>query len=195
MNKYFKFILTGAIGILIGIFSTTLWMKHQSPKPINFSITNKNILTKTSNINYSSDKLPQIRVTQETAVKKFKSLYSNAVIKSITLSLTNDVYTYKIIGFDTVKDCTIQIDATNDKIIGQSTQVLDYDYEKEEYLNLNKTISRQEATTVALQELHGAIPIFWELTDENGKAIWKINLIYNDQKREIKIDAFNKNII
>ena len=38
-------------------------------------------------------------------------------------------------------------------------------------------------------------PILWELTDEDGKAIWKINLIYNNQKRELKIDALNKNII
>lgn len=79
--------------------------------------------------------------------------------------------------------------------MGQSTQLLDYDYTKEEALNLKKTISRQEANAVALRELRGATPILWELTDEDGKAIWKINLIYNNQKRELKIDALNKNII
>ncbi|MCT3403464.1 PepSY domain-containing protein [Lactobacillus helveticus] len=139
--------------------------------------------------------MPQIRMNQASAIQRFKSLYSNAAIKSITLALRNDIYVYTIVGFDSVKDCTIQIDATNNKIIGQSTQILDYDYVKEEALNLKKTISRQEANEIALRDLRGTNTILWELTDENGKAIWKINLIYQNQKRELKIDALNKNII
>ncbi|ALI53169.1 PepSY domain-containing protein [Lactobacillus helveticus] len=134
-------------------------------------------------------------MNQASAIQRFKSLYSNAAIKSITLALRNDIYVYTIVGFDSVKDCTIQIAATNNKIIGQSTQILDYDYVKEEALNLKKTISRQEANEIALRDLRGATTILWELTDENGKAIWKINLIYQNQKRELKIDALNKNII
>lgn len=193
MKKIIKPFLIGVIGILIGIFSTIFWTKHQPQKPINFSIANKNVVPK--NVSYSSNKLPQIRMNQASAIQRFKSLYSNAAIKSITLALRNDIYVYTIVGFDSVKDCTIQIDATNNKIIGQSTQILDYDYVKEEALNLKKTISRQEANEIALRDLRGATQILWELTDENGKAIWKINLIYQNQKRELKIDALNKNII
>lgn len=193
MKKFIKPVLIGVTGILIGVFSTIFWIKQQPQKPINFSITTKNVLPK--NVNYSSNKLPQIRMSQVSAIQKFKSLYSNAEIKSITLALKNDTYVYTIVGFDSIKDCTIQLDATNNKIMGQSTQLLDYDYNKEEALNLKKTISRQEANAVALRELRGATPILWELTDEDGKAIWKINLIYNNQKRELKIDALNKNII
>lgn len=193
MKKFIKPVLIGVTGTLIGVFSTIFWIKQQPQKPINFSITTKNVLPK--NVNYSSNKLPQIRMSQVSAIQKFKSLYSNAEIKSITLALKNDTYVYTIVGFDSIKDCTIQLDATNNKIMGQSTQLLDYDYNKEEALNLKKTISRQEANVVALRELRGATPILWELTDEDGKAIWKINLIYNNQKRELKIDALNKNII
>ena len=193
MKKFIKPVLIVVTGTLIGVFSTIFWIKQQPQKPINFSITTKNVLPK--NVNYSSNKLPQIRMSQVSAIQKFKSLYSNAEIKSITLALKNDTYVYTIVGFDSIKDCTIQLDATNNKIMGQSTQLLDYDYNKEEALNLKKTISRQEANVVALRELRGATPILWELTDEDGKAIWKINLIYNNQKRELKIDALNKNII
>ena len=193
MKKFIKPVLIGVTGTLIGVFSTIFWIKQQPQKPINFSITTKNVLPK--NVNYSSNKLPQIRMSQVSAIQKFKFLYSNAEIKSITLALKNDTYVYTIVGFDSIKDCTIQLDATNNKIMGQSTQLLDYDYNKEEALNLKKTISRQEANAVALRELRGATPILWELTDEDGKAIWKINLIYNNQKRELKIDALNKNII
>lgn len=193
MKKITKQVLIGIIGILIGAFSTLLLIKHQPQKPINFSITSKNMAPK--NMTYSSNKLPPIKIDQTSAIQKFKSLYSNAAINSITLTLEKDSYVYNIVGFDSTKDCTIQIDATNNKIIGQSTQILDYDYEKEDALNLKKTISRQEADTIALRELRGATPILWELTDENGKAIWKITLIYNNQKRELKIDALDKNII
>ena len=90
-------------------------------------------------------------------------------IKSITLSLSKDIYVYDIVGYDDRKDCTIQVDATNNKILGQSTQVLDYDYEKDASLNLKKTISRQEANEVALKEFSGRTPISWELTDDNNQ--------------------------
>ena len=50
MKKIIKPFLIGVISILIGIFSTIFWTKHQPQKPINFSITNKNV-------SYSSNKL------------------------------------------------------------------------------------------------------------------------------------------
>lgn len=53
----------------------------------------------------------------------------------------------------------IQIDATNNKIIGQSTQVLNYDFYKESYLNLNKTISRSEASEIATKEFNNETAI------------------------------------
>lgn len=68
-------------------------------------------------ISYSSDKLPAIRVNQRNAIKKFNSLYSSAVIKSITLGLDNNIYVYNIVGYDDRKDCMIQIDATNNKLL------------------------------------------------------------------------------
>ncbi|WP_217270429.1 hypothetical protein, partial [Lactobacillus helveticus] len=42
-KKIIKPFLIGVIGIWIGIFSTIFWTKHQPQKPINFSITNKNV--------------------------------------------------------------------------------------------------------------------------------------------------------
>ena len=139
--------------------------------------------------------MPTIRVNQASAIRKFKSLYSNAVIKSISLTLNKDIYVYNIIGFDDRKDCMIQVDATNNKIIGQSTQVLNYDFDKESYLNLNKTISRSEASEIATKEFNNETPISWKLEDVNDQAIWKIVLIRNEQKREIKINAETKELL
>ncbi|MBW8037429.1 hypothetical protein E0700_03910 [Lactobacillus helveticus] len=78
MKKIIKPFLIGVIGILIGIFSTIFWTKHQPQKPINSSITNKNVVPK--NVSYSSNKLPQIRMNQASAIQRFKSLYSNAAM-------------------------------------------------------------------------------------------------------------------
>lgn len=132
---------------------------------------------------------------QSGAIRKFKSLYSSAMIKSISLALNKGIYVYNIVGFDDRKDCMIQVDATNNKILGQSTQVLNYDFDKETYLNLNKTISRKEATEIATKEFRNSIPISWELEDVNDQAIWKIILIRDEQKREIKINAETKELI
>ncbi|KRM03888.1 PepSY domain-containing protein [Lactobacillus kitasatonis] len=117
------------------------------------------------------------------------------MIKSISLTLNKGIYVYNIVGFDDRKDCMIQVDATNNKILGQSTQVLNYDFDKETYLNLNKTISLKEATEIATKEFRNSIPISWELEDVNDQAIWKIILIRDEQKREIKINAETKELI
>lgn len=98
-------------------------------------------------------------------------------------------------GYDDRKDCTIQVDATNNKILGQSTQVLDYDYEKDASLNLKKTISRQEANEIALKEFSGGTPISWELTDDNNHSIWKVKMIHGEHKHTVKINARTKAVI
>lgn len=111
------------------------------------------------------------------------------------MTLRDNIYLYNITGYDNLKDCSIQIDATNNKILGQSTQIFDYDYDDETTLNLNKTISRSRANKIANQEIGGGTPIFWELTDDNDRAIWKVNLVQHGQKRTVKIDARNGDVI
>lgn len=194
MQKFIKPILIAILGILIGAGATFLITNSKS-QPITFNITTTDSMGKMQNMSYSIDKLPQIKVSQTEAIRKFKSLYSAAEIKSIALSLDNERYVYNIIGFDNRKDCTMQIDATNNKILGQSTQVLDYDYEKSASLDLNKTISRKEATTTALKEYKNATPIYWELEEDNDQSLWKIYLVHDSHKYTVKIDAKNKNII
>lgn len=195
MKKFFLIIASMIAGIAIGISGTIIFNARQPEKPSNFTVRTINSVTKTQNVNYSSDRLPAIHVSQEDAVQKFKSLYSSAKIKSISLTLRDNIYLYNITGYDNLKDCSIQIDATNNKILGQSTQIFDYDYDEETALNLNKTISRSRANKIANQEIGGGTPIFWELTDDNDRAIWKVNLVQHGQKRTVKIDARNGDVI
>lgn len=193
MKKILLAILNIGIGIGVGIFIAKNYLTQ--PQANNITVSVGDFLNKTQQVSYSSKKLPTIQTSQAAAIQKFKSLYSNAEIKSISLVLDNDIYVYNIVGYDSHKDCMIQIDATNNQIIGQSTQVLDYDYDKESSLNLKKTISRKKATSIALREVPGATPLSWELEDDNDQAIWKINLIENNQKRIVKINAETKQVI
>lgn len=194
-EKIFFAILNIGIGIGLGIFIAKNYMTQPEPKTNNVTVSVGDFLNKTQKVSYSSDKLPAIQTSQADAIRKFKSLYSSAEIKSISLVLDNGIYVYNIIGYDNYKDCMIQVDGTNNQIIGQSTQVLDYDYDKESSLNLKKTISRKEATSIALREVPGATPLSWELEDDNDQAIWKINLVENSQKRVVKINAVTKHVM
>lgn len=189
MKRFLTIIISICIGVVIGTTFVTAQTAKETAKPCNVTVHVGDFLNKTQAVSYSSDKLPVIRVDQATAIRKFRSLYSSAMIKSISLTLDKDAYVYNIVGFDDRKDCMIQIDATNNKIIGQSTQVLNYDFDKETYLNLDKTISRKKATAIATKEFSNGTPISWELEDINEQAIWKIILIRDEQKREIKINA------
>ncbi|MGN1272386.1 MAG: PepSY domain-containing protein [Lactobacillus sp.] len=195
MKKIFSIILSVGIGIVLGVIFTKAYLAHTETKTSNVTVHVGDFLNRTEQISYSSDKLPTIHTSQEDAIQKFKSLYSSAEIKSISLVLDHDVYVYNIVGYDDRKDCMIQVDASNNKIVGQSTQVLDYDYEKESSLNLDKTISRKVATSIALKEVPGATPISWELEDVNDQAIWKIDLVENGHKRIVKINAETKDIM
>lgn len=195
MKKTFTISIGLLAGIIIGVISTCLILGKQKPQPSNFTVHIANSATKPTSVNYSSDNLPKINLSQSAAINKFRSLYSSAVIKSITLNLNKDIYIYNITGFDDRKDCTIQIDATNNKILGQSTQVLDYNYEKGTSLNLKKTISRHEATEIALKEVNNSTPISWELADDNDQEIWKVVLIHSGHKHTVKINAQTKEVI
>ena len=157
MKEFLTFILSIFAGNAIGIAISHA--NQETPKTSNVTVHVGDFLNKTQAVSYSTDKLPTIRVNQASAIRKFKSLYSSAAIKSISLTLDKDIYVYNIIGFDDQKDCMIQVDATNNKIIGQSTQVLNYDFYKESYLNLNKTISRSEASEIATKEFNNETAI------------------------------------
>lgn len=195
MKKLLTIITSIFAGIIIGITFSKLTTAKEPVKSNNVTVNVGDFLNRTQAVTYSSKKMPAIKIDQDTAIRKFKSLYPNAMIKSISLTLDKDIYVYNIVGFDEHKDCMIQVDATHDKITGQSTQVLNYDFDKESYLDLNNTISRQTATRIALQEFKNSTPISWELEDIDDQAIWKIILIRDGQKREIKIDANTKEIL
>lgn len=111
-EKIFFAILNIGIGIGLGIFIAKNYMTQLEPKTNNVTVSVGDFLNKTQKVSYSSDKLPAIQTSQADAIRKFKSLYSSAEIKSISLVLDNGIYVYNIIGYDNYKDCMIQVDAT-----------------------------------------------------------------------------------
>ena len=83
MKRFLTFILSIFAGIAIGIAISHA--NQETRKTSNVTVHVGDFLNKTQAVSYSTDKLPTIRVNQASAIRKFKSLYSNAVIKSISL--------------------------------------------------------------------------------------------------------------
>ena len=79
MRKFFIIISSIIIGLLIGIIGATIYLNSQSSKVSNFTIRTTNLAAKPETISYSSNNLPQINLSQDSAVQKFKSLYTHAV--------------------------------------------------------------------------------------------------------------------
>lgn len=88
MKKIFLAILNIGIGIGLGIFIAKNYMTQLESKTNNVTVSVGDFLNKTQKVSYSSDKLPAIQTSQAAAILKFKSLYSSAEIKSISLVQT-----------------------------------------------------------------------------------------------------------
>ncbi len=79
MRKFFIIISSIITGLLIGIIGATIYLNSQSSKVSNFTIRTTNLTAQPKMISYSSNNLPQINLSQDSAVQKFKSLYTHAV--------------------------------------------------------------------------------------------------------------------
>lgn len=195
MKKYLTYFITLLIGISIGVGTTLFVSKQQSTPQSEETVAPKSEDTTTSLANEETNKVPIIKVSQEAAIKQFTRLYSTVKISNIDLKIENGNYIYTLEGFDERKDCTMQIDATNDKIIGQSTIRHGYDTHEQEALNLNKCISRSEASKVALQHTNGGQARAWNLSNEKEMPIWTISVVNDNEVQEVKFNAETKEII
>lgn len=135
----------------------------------------------------------KIKVSQNSAVKKFKARY-NAKVKSINLEKENGRYVYEIEGFSSTREYEMKINASSGKVISAHSEKLDHDYRKTA-LNLKKTISRSTATKIAQKRISGSKAIEWNLERENSRSVWEVTVTKNGQKSDVKINALTKKVI
>ena len=167
---------------------------------IAIGLTIKEFLPATHSYPVKKEKISSIiKISQNRAIKDFHRLYPNAKVTEIKLTIQHQSYIYDIVGYDTKKDCTIKINASTGEILGQST-LRNEDQEadtEEDTLQINKLVSRKEASQIAIQKVGGGEAREWTLTvtPSHTNPIWTVKIVDHNEVTKVKIDALSKDII
>lgn len=149
-------------------------------------------------VNQNETKLKQAKIdlSQSDAVKKFDDKYPNKQIKSIDLKQENGSYVYEIDGFDKSNEYSTIIDANTGKLLQSHSEKLDLDDQNQKSLDLNKVISRNEATKIAEKNADG-VSKEWklELDDDDATAYWDVEVSDGTKSSEVKINAISKKVV
>ena len=137
--------------------------------------------------------LDYVKCPYETEVSLL--LTTDEEIKEINLKLDGNRYVYEIDGFDKSKEYEMTINARTGKEIKSSSEKLDLDEHLQKGLDLDKTISRKEASEIAEKEVKNSVAKEWDLKMEDGKAIWEVTVESGSTKHEVEIDASSKKVI
>lgn len=135
----------------------------------------------------------KIKLTQAQAIAKFTEKYGNKSIESIELEAHRGAYIYTIEGFDSSKEYIVSVNAETGKVLRADSRTLDKD-DKNIALNLDKIISRSEATKIAQGKVSGTA-VEWNLETEDGKAIWSVEVEGSSKRTEVEIDATTGSVI
>lgn len=137
----------------------------------------------------------RINLSQQEAIDKFNSQFSDKKIHSIDLKLEGNHYVYEIEGFDDTHEYSAEINAETGHASSVHSEKLDHDdkYEKQE-LNLNGAISRDEASVIAQEHAKGTARE-WSLEQEHGKTYWDVEVGGRHYSSEVKIDAHSKKVV
>ncbi len=137
----------------------------------------------------------QIKLSQTEAINKFDKKYSNKDLKEIDLKLDGSKYIYEITGFDKDKEYEMVINAINGKEVKSSSKKLDLDERLQKGLDLDKIISRNQASEIAEKEVKNSTAKEWTLKMDKDKAIWDVTVESGTSKHEVEIDAISKKVI
>lgn len=135
-----------------------------------------------------------IKLNQAQAVQRFHRLFKDAQVTEITLEPKGNRYQYQIDGFDKEQEYTAVINAKTGKIRWSHSTKLDHD-DKYYSLDLDKTISRQDATKLAENETKQGKAQRWKLENDDGQQTWEVDVIDGHHTTEVKINALTKDII
>lgn len=154
------------------------------------AITTVNKNTEPTTVQAASSK---IKVSQSTAVKKFRAKYPSAKIDSINLEKENGRYVYEIEGFTSTREYDMGINASTGKVISAHSEA-----EKnlnKKAINLSKVISRSTATKIAQKKVPDSKAIEWSLDRDGSRTVWEVTVSKSGKKSEVKINALTKKVI
>ena len=87
------------------------------------------------------------------------------------------------------------INAINGKEVKSSSKKLDLDERLQKGLDLDKIISRNQASEIAEKEVKNSTAKEWTLKMDKDKAIWDVTVESGTSKHEVEIDAISKKVI
>ena len=181
--------LIGTLGI-----SVVACNNNDSTSKTKQSSVKKTVKDKASNTKNTARK-SKIKLSQTEAINKFDKKYSDKKLKEIDLKLDGNKYFYEITGFDKDKEYEMTINATSGKEVKSSSEKLDLDERLQKGLDLDKVISRDQASEIAEKEVKNSTAKEWTLKMDQDKVIWDVTVELGSSKHEVEIDAISKKVI
>lgn len=181
--------LIGTLGI-----SVVACNNNDSTSKTKQSSVKKTVKDKASNTKNTARK-SKIKLSQTEAINKFDKKYSDKKLKEIDLKLDGNKYFYEITGFDKDKEYEMTINATSGKEVKSSSEKLDLDERLQKGLDLDKVISRDQASEIAEKEVKNSTDKEWTLKMDQDKVIWDVTVESGSSKHEVEIDAISKKVI
>lgn len=181
--------LIGTLGI-----SVVACNNNDSTSKTKQSSVKKTVKDKASNTKNTARK-SKIKLSQTEAINKFDKKYSDKKLKEIDLKLDGNKYFYEITGFDKDKEYEMTINATSGKEVKSSSEKLDLDERLQKGLDLDKVISRDQASEIAEKEVKNSTAKEWTLKMDKDKVIWDVTVESGSSKHEVEIDAISKKVI
>lgn len=138
--------------------------------------------TSTSNITEDYD---EIKISATDAYNTFLEKKPNSNIEKIALDYNNNKYSYKIEGYDDLKEYELEIDALNKEILRLEED--DRDDEKLE-LTLADVEKIDSIVNNAISENHDFLSVEWELSIKNDRKLLEIEFDKKDNDIDYKYD-------
>ncbi len=167
------------------------------------SITGGNLVTDadsfggngTSNHNQSSENgLIGLEKAKEIALQHVGLAANQVTFSKGKLDWEDGIQIYEIEFYTTTREYDYEVNAATGKI-------LSYDYDAESYVPPaanNHEITADKAKEIALKQVSGAAAAnirSCKLDREDGRAIYEVELVYNEMKYEFEIDAGNGSLL
>lgn len=181
--------LIGTLGI-----SVVACNNNDSTSKTKQSSVKKTVKDKASNTKNTARR-SKIKLSQTEAINKFDKKYSDKKLKEIDLKLDGNKYFYEVTGFDKDKEYEMTINAISGKEVKSSSEKLDLDERLQKGLDLDKVISRDQASEIAEKEVKNSTAKEWTLKMDQDKVIWDVTVESGSSKHEVEIDAISKKVI
>lgn len=192
-RKISKLLVATALIGTLGI-SVVACNNNDSTSKTKQSSVKKTVKDKASNTKNTARR-SKIKLSQTEAINKFDKKYSDKKLKEIDLKLDGNKYFYEITGFDKDKEYEMTINAISGKEVKSSSEKLDLDERLQKGLDLDKVISRDQASEIAEKEVKNSTAKEWTLKMDQDKVIWDVTVESGSSKHEVEIDAISKKVI